>query len=520
MDDQLLGFLIALFGGVLSIGGLNGQKWALEVSGGVVGWRWYLALALYTGGQIAQMVAYAYGTQTLVAATSNLSLVTNVVFASAIFGEPFAWRPVRDWRRHGVCGALLGWDLAVILLVIAGTFCVAVTAPVPSARDLGADLPTMERLFGGALFLGFVSVTAAVVAASLVQMLAMRMRKAAAAEKDKLSDDETGGGGGSGGGGGGGLLRNGGALVFSAAASGTAALSVSLSKVMALLLRESFSHRNQFTTPVAWVFAGLWLVLILANLALLNLGLSSFDSSVIIPMYYTMSTTWVIVLGEVLFRSWRHFTPLRAAGFAAGLGVSLLGVHMLADAGADIAAEEEEEEEEGGGEEEEEDEKKEGGLPPPSPEAPPLLTVRTPPRAHGAARRRGSQFGGALNIRTRATRASSIDILVSQWDLAQLRERQQRQQQRRQAAAAAGGGEGGGDTRSRRSSLSYDDRGDLVAPLGGSGSGPDDGGGGGGAEEGTKQRPARKGRSKAESFDVASLLREEKQPILRNHGQR
>ena len=42
-----------------------------------------------------------------------------------------------------------------------------------------------KRLFGGALFLGFVSITAAVVAASLVQMLAMRLRKANAAAAEK-----------------------------------------------------------------------------------------------------------------------------------------------------------------------------------------------------------------------------------------------------------------------------------------------------------------------------------------------
>ena len=94
MNDQVLGALIELVGATICIIGLNLQRWAAlsimklqeegrDVSGCGAkcgGWRWLLAMTVFMGGQIVQTVAYAFGTQTLVSAVSNVSLVVNVKF--------------------------------------------------------------------------------------------------------------------------------------------------------------------------------------------------------------------------------------------------------------------------------------------------------------------------------------------------------------------------------------------------------------------------------------------------------
>eukprot|EP01045_Picozoa_sp_COSAG04_P008845 COSAG04_NODE_498_length_13385_cov_46.317853_19_plen_149_part_01 len=120
-DQQLLGGAICLVGSTLAIVGMNMQRWSLlqleaeeaaaaqdaarsfaeeeeggvpskggqkeegeggsAARGGAAGRWWFVSLLVYTVGQLVQMAALAFATQTLVSALSNVSLVTNVCVA-------------------------------------------------------------------------------------------------------------------------------------------------------------------------------------------------------------------------------------------------------------------------------------------------------------------------------------------------------------------------------------------------------------------------------------------------------
>ena len=158
MNDQLLGALIELVGATICIVGLNLQRWAAlsivkaQEEGRAVsgcgakcgGWRWLLAMTVFMGGQIVQTVAYAFGTQTLVSAVSNVSLVVNVVVAHYAFGEHFAVRPVHSFGFKW----LQGWDLGAMVILIAGSVVTAVYAPVSKTAheyDLAFHARTLHQ---------------------------------------------------------------------------------------------------------------------------------------------------------------------------------------------------------------------------------------------------------------------------------------------------------------------------------------------------------------------------------------
>jgi hypothetical protein len=128
----MLGALISFSGASISIAGLNGQKWAIDKEGGAGGLRWWLSLLFYIIGQVVQTAAYAFGTQELVVAVSNLSIVTNALIAALVFGEPFTTCPPAGWRCSPMI--LRGWDLGAVVIVITGTIVIAVFAP-PQPQD-------------------------------------------------------------------------------------------------------------------------------------------------------------------------------------------------------------------------------------------------------------------------------------------------------------------------------------------------------------------------------------------------
>lgn len=124
---QLLGAFISLAGASISVVGLNAQKWSIDKEGGAGGWRWWLSLVTYILGQVVQTAAYAFGSQELVVAMSNLSIVTNAVIAACVFGEPFTVCPPHGWRCFPK--VLYGWDLGAVFIVVSGTVLIALFAP-------------------------------------------------------------------------------------------------------------------------------------------------------------------------------------------------------------------------------------------------------------------------------------------------------------------------------------------------------------------------------------------------------
>ena len=199
-DQQLLGGAICLVGSTLAIVGMNMQRWSLlqleaeeaaaaqdaarsfaeeeeggaapkggekaeegsTARGGAAGRWWFVSLLVYTVGQLVQMAALAFATQTLVSALSNVSLVTNVCVAHWWFGEPFAVCPPPAASR---CRRIMGWDLASMLILGAGSTAVVVFAPGGYSGDYTVDC--LRELFFTSPYIVFFCATAAAAAAAL-----------------------------------------------------------------------------------------------------------------------------------------------------------------------------------------------------------------------------------------------------------------------------------------------------------------------------------------------------------------
>ena len=199
-DQQLLGGAICLVGSTLAIVGMNMQRWSLlqleaeeaaaaqdaarsfaeeeeggappkggekavgggAARGGAAGRWWFVSLLVYTVGQLVQMAALAFATQTLVSALSNVSLVTNVCVAHWWFGEPFAVCPPPAASR---CRRIMGWDLASMLILGAGSTAVVVFAPGGYSGDYTVDC--LRELFFTSPYIVFFCATAAAAAAAL-----------------------------------------------------------------------------------------------------------------------------------------------------------------------------------------------------------------------------------------------------------------------------------------------------------------------------------------------------------------
>jgi hypothetical protein len=200
--------VLEFFGASLAIVGLNAQKWAADgdsqpkkeddggagagAGGGTsssgsgqcgCGWRWLLAISLFVAGQVIQVVAFAFGSQSLVAATSNLSLVTNAVVAHFWFHEPFhPWPRPAATRGVGLLALFVGWDLGTVALVVSGTIVTGVyTTPPPptdpSVAELRAAVPRVPRALA---LRGPRAVTLAAVKFMFAAVALMRQRGAGA----------------------------------------------------------------------------------------------------------------------------------------------------------------------------------------------------------------------------------------------------------------------------------------------------------------------------------------------------
>ena len=325
-DQQLKGAVLEFFGASLAIVGLNAQKWAADGDkkddgpkkaddgggggggGRCCGWRWALAISLFVAGQVIQTAAFAFGSQSLVAAMSNLSLVTNAVVAHFWFHEPFhlAPRPAAT-RGPGLLPLFIGWDLGAVALVVAGTVVTGLfsTPPPPGDPTIGQ----LRLLFSAPPYLCCLALSLA------AALLPLRWLRSEAGRVELVT-----------------LPRRCGSLYALSAAS-FAAVSITLSKVSVLLLKRTAQGQNQFTDGAAFAFVAGFVVLAVVNLRVLNEGLSKFDASFVIPVYYVSSTLLTIVSGELLYGTyvqlWRQLWP-KGLAFAAGLALSLFGVHVMA----------------------------------------------------------------------------------------------------------------------------------------------------------------------------------------------
>jgi hypothetical protein len=161
-----IGVLIELCGTTLSVCGLNGQKYAMEHNARISkadpsksrpvyrNWRWCLGFTSFLIGQLCEMLAQGFAAQEVIIAVSNISLVTNAIVASCVFGETFNILPVHrecSWRLFKQ------WDLSAVLLILGSTALVVIVAPEFHPDDY--DVKKLTELMGGVAFIMYLVLT-------------------------------------------------------------------------------------------------------------------------------------------------------------------------------------------------------------------------------------------------------------------------------------------------------------------------------------------------------------------------
>jgi len=108
-----------------------------------------------------------------------------------------------------------------------------------------------------------------------------------------------------------------------------AAFSVTLSKIVTELIAKTLSDHNQFSDLGAVFMTIIWLVGLVMQLVLLNVGLRNFEQGVFVPMFETMSASITIVFGVMYFKSYDDFHASgKVIGFWLGVTTLIFGLFL------------------------------------------------------------------------------------------------------------------------------------------------------------------------------------------------
>ena len=339
-SGAFVGGSICIVGSSLAVVGLNLQRWSLlkqarcaelgDKSGGA-GFRcwWILSLVVYIGGQLVQMAALAFASQTLVSALSNVSLVTNVCVANLWFGEPFALCPpnrcdsCRWWRFF------IGWDFGAMIILAAGSTTVIVFAPsthAPERTYTTDDLLTLLCTPPYFFFLcGCIGLCLAAMGAiyfpnwcrcctgSSKVAGAAAVAAAKVAAVTSLDNRRIEG------------------LLYAIATASSGSITITLSKITMLLIKESLLHDTPLINPTNLGFGTGLLFCALLQIKVMNDGLARHEASLFVPAMYVLNTVLTICGGELMYQTYLLLSPkqLDAYLFTGGVLVSLIGVYLL-----------------------------------------------------------------------------------------------------------------------------------------------------------------------------------------------
>jgi mannose/fructose/N-acetylgalactosamine-specific phosphotransferase system component IIC len=303
--SQLGGVLVELVGDAFTVMGLTGQRLStLQAGPGenpLRSPRWLLGLALFAMGQALELVALGLATESAIVATGTLTLVFNAVASVWVFGEDFSILP----RHWGVKG-LHQWDLLNLCTLILGSFLTVLFAPLISAEEESKfDAHELRNMWFETPFVYFNVFL--VVSLIVLSVVSYRMMKA---KRDEDQEEHP--------------------LVLAIVLAILSAFSVTLSKVVTELMSKSVDGTtNQFDNVGAVLMIVIWLSLLVAQLVLLNVGMSRYEQAVFVPMYEVLSCSLTIVAGILYFKSYRDFPgPGHVVGFCSGVGTLVLGLHL------------------------------------------------------------------------------------------------------------------------------------------------------------------------------------------------
>ena len=258
-NDAWIGGAICLTSSSLAVIGLNMQRWSLlrqalpeqrqkETAAEVAeatGWKcwWVISLAVYSTGQVGQLGALAYASQTLVSALSNVSLVTNVCVAHWCFGEPFAVCPPNRGCRGGRC-LFEGWDLGAMVILGVGSTGVIMFAPSSHAAAVDYTTEGLLLLFFTPVYFTYFCCSSALAIFALAAIYCKRDDIPVTPQTHPPH----------------GLLyhqnRQREGLLYAVVTGALGSVTITISKITMLLIKETVVHESQLGDPAFFIFAG------------------------------------------------------------------------------------------------------------------------------------------------------------------------------------------------------------------------------------------------------------------------
>lgn len=259
---------------------------------------WLVGLAIFILGNVLELVAFSFASQTDVALLSNFTLVWNAVISVVVFKEEFNVYPVfRECSRRLV----QRWDAFHCVVLMLGSMVSVFCAPQQAEDDMDAkELLHMWTSPPYVFWAGFMLVTMLATAVFLVRNWRNH------------------------------LTGNLNAALIAGLCGFVAAFCATLSKVTTTLISRTAKGHNQFDSPEAILLCSLWVVLLVSQLALLNVGLGAFEQGLVVPIYEIVGTLCSILSGILFYRTYDDFTLSQGAGFLVGVGLMSWGVWLVA----------------------------------------------------------------------------------------------------------------------------------------------------------------------------------------------
>ena len=313
---ELLGVGVELLGDLFTVIGYTGQRLAtlraqdkelvftddvscpLRITSYCCGNpRWIAAFFIYALGQALELVALGLASESTVVAIGNLTLVFNAIASVYVFGEDFALTP-----RYTGLKIFQEWDAFNLFLLVSGSALTVAYAPIfTDAEESELDADELRKMWVESPFIYF----------NLLVTFSLFILSYFCYKNFQNKDEPKA------------------PMFLASVLSIMAAFSVTLSKVVTELFSKSLEVENQFVDVGALFMLSVWLVLLIMQLVLLNVGLRNFEQGVFVPMFETMSASITIVFGLMYFKSYNDFTGLREiTGFISGVIILILGLFL------------------------------------------------------------------------------------------------------------------------------------------------------------------------------------------------
>jgi len=323
----ILAIAVNIGGGVLAALGMNVQKQAHllgnESGPYFVRPRWIIGFFTFTIGQLLILGSLGYASQALLAAISNLQLVSNAIFATIMFGEK-----------------LFTQDYIATFLIILGS---GVSVAVYPTRDSSPnyDVDRLERILRDQGFWIYVVLVCLLLFVTSCYVCTQTRVEpdttrpilivpVASSKGQELSSPDIG------------LLTGDQcaryqrpvrmpslAFCYALIAAIVGSFVQLFAKMFMQLLRLTMNGDSQFHRILTYIVLILLIFTAFSNIHFLNLGLREGEILVMIPTYYVLNLLLTVVEGLIFFKVFHLFSVETGLCFSFALGLTVIGITIL-----------------------------------------------------------------------------------------------------------------------------------------------------------------------------------------------